>query len=639
VQPSFQIRNQTRAERSEFFPLAGWAMSLGFAKFRRTLLILFCCTLSSLLSAQTFTSTTYDVGTNPRKLVRADLNNDGAIDLVTANEDGSITVLLNNGNGTFHRLDAAGGTLLSDVFAGGDINKDGKQDLVIVDQLADGTSNLNILYGRGDGTFNAPVTVANHQDGEAVAVGDFNSDGNLDIAFGWNSTSATPNQAGVLEKHANITVYFGDGAGGFPTHHDMLSIGAQANYADGETGYQIRYMNIGDFNHDGKMDFAIAECCGGTDVELGAAATYLSNGDGTFSEHILYASVPSELRVSDIDGNGTTDLLIPYNGCHTPCNGVTTYLNAATSPQGQDLPDTFGANGLSDHYYSATVGAFNGPGTRTIAYSSQGYFFNDSTSGDQGELSFAKFNGSGFTLLNSISTGSFATRWLTSADFNHDGYDDLAAIQQTLQFPGVSRVVVMMNNGPNSTSCSATTNRTVKICSPSTGSSVTSPVQVIAGIRSDAGVKAAQIYVDGTKVYSGPVGMTLVNQSLVMSAGTHKITVKGWDSAGSFSASVTITVVAGNTTCSATANRTVKICSPTAGSTVSSPVDVLAGLRSDSGISAAQIYLDGVRVFQAPAGTKTVDQNLSMSAGSHRITVKGWDSGGSFSQSESITVH
>jgi hypothetical protein len=121
--------------------------------------------------------------------------------------------------------------------------------------------------------------------------------------------------------------------------------------------------------------------------------------------------------------------------------------------------------------------------------------------------------------------------------------------------------------------------------------------------------------------------------------GSHKITVKGWDSAGSFSSSVTFTVASGGTSCTATTNRSVKICSPTAGATLFSPVRVIAGLRSDAGITAAQIYLDGAKVFQASAGTKTLDQSISMASGSHKLTVKGWDNVGSFSQSESITVH
>jgi hypothetical protein len=188
-------------------------------------------------------------------------------------------------------------------------------------------------------------------------------------------------------------------------------------------------------------------------------------------------------------------------------------------------------------------------------------------------------------------------------------------------------------------SCSATSNRTVKICAPIAGSTVSSPVQVLAGLRSDSGISAAQIYLDGVKVYQAGAGTSTVDQSLSMSAGSHRITVKGWDSAGSFSSSVTITVgTSSASSCTASANRTVNICSPASGSTDSSPVRVLAGLRSDSGISAGQIYLDGTKAYQYPAGTKTIDQSIAMSAGSHRITVKGWDSSGSFSSSVSITV-
>jgi FG-GAP-like repeat/Bacterial Ig domain/FG-GAP repeat len=595
--------------------------------------------LSSVLSAQTFTSTNYTVGTNPQKLIRADVNGDGAIDLITANSDGSVTILLNNGNGTFHRVDAVGGTALTDI-AAADFNKDGHQDLVVLNQTAT-TTELNLLTGRGDGTFNAPVTIDAKVGGAAIAVGDFNHDGKTDIAFGWNQKSTVVNPAsGGFDTHANVTIYFGDGTGAFPTHKDMLSIGAQADYANGESGYQIRVMNSGDFNHDGKTDFAIGECCGGSDVELGSAAAYLSNGDGTFGEHILYSSIPNELRVGDIEGNGTTDLLIPYHGCHSPCNGVTAYRNVATSPSGLDLPDFFGngSGGITDHAASATVGAFNGPGTRVIAYTGYGFSF-DPGSTEQGMLAFATVNGSGYTLQSTIDTSADVLAWITSGDFNKDSFDDLAGIVQSVDWSGtVTQVRVLTNKGAGGGSCSATSNRTVNICSPTAGATVTSPVQVLAAVRSDAGVSAAQIYVDGTKVFQGPAGTTTVNQSLTLSLGTHRITVKGWDSAGSFSSSITVNVAASRT-CSASANRTVTICSPTAGSTVPSPVQVQAGLRSDAGISAAQIYLDGTKVFQGPAGTTFVNQSISMAVGSHRVTVKGWDSAGSFSSSVNFTVH
>jgi hypothetical protein len=620
-------------------------MSHGFTKFHRFVLILCCCMLSSMLLAQNFASTNYTVGTNPIKVVRADFNGDGKIDLATANNDSTVTILLNNGDGTFRRQDAiaAASAGVTDIFAS-DVNKDGFADLIVVVPKSDGTSDLNLMIGRGDGTFNAPVTLLNRESGRAAVAADFNGDGNPDIAFGW-ANQITGGQS--IENHAAITVLFGDGHGAFPTRSEMTNVGAQADYANGEGGYQIAYMNVGDFNNDGKTDFAIAECCGGFDIELGATYTYLGNGNGTFTAHALAGVPPFELRVFDLDKNGTTDLLMPYAGCHTPCVGVATYLQAATGTGGasSDLPDPFltGANGgTADVFYSATAGDFVAGGPRMAVYFAVGtrYAIDPSQSYDGGVLAFAKLNGGSWSLVKSIDTNDRRLVSIVTGDFNGDGLDDIAAIDNPPSFtPGPGTVRVMLNTGTGAGSCSATTNRTVKICSPTAGTTVGGPVHVAASLRSDSGVKAAQIYIDGVKVYQGPAGTTSIDQLLTLAAGTHKITVKGWDSAGSFSSSVTITVTAGNTTCSATTNRTVKICSPTAGSTVSSPVHVVAGLRSDAGISAAQIYLDGVKVYQAPAGTKTVDQNLSMAVGSHRITVKGWDSAGSFSQSELITVH
>jgi hypothetical protein len=194
-------------------------------------------------------------------------------------------------------------------------------------------------------------------------------------------------------------------------------------------------------------------------------------------------------------------------------------------------------------------------------------------------------------------------------------------------------------SGSSGGTCSAGANRTVHLCSPTDGQTTSSPVRVLATARSDSGVTALQVYIDGTLKYQAPNGVKTVDQNFSLGAGSHRITVKGWDSAGSYSSSATITVSGTSTVCTAGANRTVNICSPANGSTVSSPVHIAAGLRSDSGVTAAQIYVDGTVKWQGPAGTTKVDQNLAMAAGSHRITVKGWDSTGSFSNAVTITVH
>ena len=132
-----------------------------------------------------------------------------------------------------------------------------------------------------------------------------------------------------------------------------------------------------------------------------------------------------------------------------------------------------------------------------------------------------------------------------------------------------------------------------------------------------------------------------MNATLNVSAGPHRITVKAWDSAGSFSSTINITVSssggAGGGTCTgSTTNRTVTICTPAANSTTSSPVHITAAVTDSRGVSAVKIYVDGVSKYQTTA--KQIDTSPSMSAGSHRITVKAWDSGGSFSATENITV-
>ena len=192
------------------------------------------------------------------------------------------------------------------------------------------------------------------------------------------------------------------------------------------------------------------------------------------------------------------------------------------------------------------------------------------------------------------------------------------------------------------TSCTATANRTVQICSPANGATATSPVKVVAGLRSDSGLKSSQIYLDGTLVYSGPAGGTSVNQSFSMGLGSHRITVKGWDSAGSFMTSVTVTVGSASEppptggACSVGANRTVHICAPANNASATNPVNIQAAVRSDSGLNASQIYIDSTLQWQGTSSQ--VNQNLTLATGTRKITVKGWDSAGNFSSAVYVNV-
>src|SRR4051812_44112565 len=95
---------------------------------------------------------------------------------------------------------------------------------------------------------------------------------------------------------------------------------------------------------------------------------------------------------------------------------------------------------------------------------------------------------------------------------------------------------------------------------------------------------------------------------------------------------------AASAVCTATVDKTVKICSPASGATVTSPVTFSAGARDTSHTVTAMImYIDSVKKAQSSNASLTAI--LSLPAGKHAIVVRAWDSTGFFfSSSESITV-
>src|SRR5271157_3268938 len=150
----------------------------------------------------------YATGALPVAVAVGDFNGDGRQDLAIANQNcaspyscganGSVSILLGNGDGTFQSQVVIASGMQPSSIAMGDFNADGKPDLVI----SNGALNsIVVLLGNGDGTFQSPVAYSTPSGATSVAVGDFNQDGNLDLAAG--------------DSSAAVLIFLGNGDGTF----------------------------------------------------------------------------------------------------------------------------------------------------------------------------------------------------------------------------------------------------------------------------------------------------------------------------------------------------------------------------------------------------------------------------------------
>jgi len=163
----------------------------------------------------------------------------------------------------------------SNAVAKGDFNGDGILDLAVANSScsAPAPGTISILLGRPDGTFQAPVVYAVGVTPLSVAVGDFNGDGKLDLAVAnFNCDFVPPCPSG------SVSILLGNGDGTFQTHVDY------------GTGNQPNTVRVRDFNGDGKLDLAVVNynCLSGP-CSPGSVSILLGNGDGTFRTHVDYA--------------------------------------------------------------------------------------------------------------------------------------------------------------------------------------------------------------------------------------------------------------------------------------------------------------------------------------------------------------
>jgi hypothetical protein len=372
----------------------------------------------------------YTVGTNPVFVVAGDFNNDSAVDLAIVNTiNKKVSILLGDGAGGFPK--PSGSNTYPEFSVGksplgaavGDFDEDGNLDLAVANFRDD---TVSILLGNGDGTFTeaagSPITVGTGP--IFIAVGNINdsTDGHLDLAVANHGSH-------------DVSILLGDGSGGFTAVTPTTQVGNQPVS-----------IAVGNFNNDidSHLDLAVANFVDNS------VSILLGDGSGGFSvapncdiqnhsDICTAGTQPVSIVTGDFNNDGVADLAV----ANEVTKNVSILLGNTDTTTG--LFQAAQNFNLGKTPVSLTVADFNGDGALDLAAAR--------FPGKQ--LSVILGNGDGtFGKAKAFSTvaGQFA---IATDDFNGDGEPDLAVINGKVSvllnktlFPGAaSSITVTAPNG------------------------------------------------------------------------------------------------------------------------------------------------------------------------------------------------
>lgn len=362
--------------------------------------ILFRNAANTNFDSQFFVGTTLSLN----RIAVADFTGDGRADIAGLNfvsgSPGGVLVVRRSGTNPNFDLSPTT-TLGSNSFtdaALGDFDNDGRQDLATA---TNGTFSVAIQKGAGNGGFtnltNAVLNNGNILSGTITAA-DFNNDGNTDLIVGNTSING-------------FSILNGAGNGSFAAAIDF------------PVGFAPIRFAVGDFNGDGRADFALNR------QNSNQTLIYLRNTANSGFETavtISHAASPNWLTVGDFNNDGNDDFAV---GFFSTNNFAVILRNAGNS--GFDVPVSYvTTNGNTQ----LTTADFDGDGNLDIAAA-------------QNEISVYYGSATGVFGTPTSYGGSLTATYVESGDFNGDGRQDIvAAVSNYFGSNGRANVVVLLRN-------------------------------------------------------------------------------------------------------------------------------------------------------------------------------------------------
>jgi hypothetical protein len=279
---------------------------------------------------------------------------------------------------SFMRLDRV--VMADDPFqiVAGDFNHDGNLDLALSDKVI---PKVYVLLGQGDGSFGSETAFATNGPAFSLLTADFNHDGNLDIVM-------------AVPSRNSVTILLGTGNGSFGSALEIPTNGTRSPLS----------IATGDFNHDGKLDLMVA-LVGSNNISFLAG-----HGDGTFSPYTTAGVVrddPQMIIAADFNGDGKLDIAT----ANQDFIGVSLALGTGAGTLQPAVDILTGGVGAA----ALTTADFNKDGRLDLAFISP-----------PNQLSVIGGNGDG-TFGPATTLAVNDARAIITGDFNMDGHLDLVA--------------------------------------------------------------------------------------------------------------------------------------------------------------------------------------------------------------------